>query len=294
MVVGDDFLPFFEIPVMAGKDFSKGKFDYQTELNMLYDFFLYQKNADFTEEYVINSKALQTLGFETPEDALGQILHLEHGGLGYINKGVIVGVTEDFNYTGLYEETEPLLIFHRNLFLHCIMVRFDAANIMQGRAVFEQVWEEVFPEYPADYIFMNDLFHNKYRNEMNAKHLVFIFSLLCFIIADLGLIVFMAFIIRRRTKEIGLRKVHGAGIGEIIRMLNVGFLKYVVIAFVIAVPVAWYVMHRWLERFAYKTSLAWWIFALAGLGVVLLSVISVTLQSWRAAAANPIKAIKME
>jgi len=121
--------------------------------------------------------------------------------------------------------------------------------------------------------------------------LVYIFSLLCLVVANLGLIIFMAFIIRRRTKEIAIRKTHGASVGEIIRMLNVDFIRYIALAFAIAVPVAWYVMQRWLERFAYRTSLDWWIFALAGLSVLLISVVSVSMQSWRAATDNPVDGI---
>ena len=294
LVVGEDFIPFFNIPIIAGKAFSQAKFDYQTEHSMLVDFWQYQKQSDYIEEYVINRKALAMLGFDTPEDAIGKALMQQHGGIGYINKGVIVGITDDFNYTGLYEETDPLLILQRNIFLHHIIVQLDAEHLQQAREVFDKVWEEVNPDYPADYVFMSDVFRDKYHNEMNAQGLVSLFSLLCFIIADLGLIIFMAFIIRKRTREIGLRKVHGASIGEIIKMLNFGFIQYVVLAFVIALPVAWYVMHRWLEQFAYRTSLNWWIFALAGFTVLLVSACSVSLQSWRAATANPIDAIKRE
>jgi putative ABC transport system permease protein len=294
MIVGEDFLPFFHIPLIAGEDFSKTKLDYQTEFDIAYDFWLNQKISDYTEEYVVNRKALEMLGFATPEEAIGQILRIEHGGIAYMNQGVIAGVTDDFNYTGLYEATDPLLILQRNLFLHRIMVRLDAKHLQQARDVFDHVWNEIFPDHSADYVFMNELFENKYHNEMNAQYLVFIFSLLCLIIADLGLIIVMAFIIKRRTKEIGLRKVHGATIGEIIRMLNMGFIRYIAVAFIVAVPVAWYIMHRWLERFAYQTSLTWWIFALAGISVLAVSVLSVSLQSWRAAASNPVEAIKIE
>ena len=294
MVAGEDFLPFFNIQIIAGKGFSPAKFDYQTEFRMGLDFWVNQKVSDHIEEYVINRKALEMLGFETPEEAIGQLLHIEQGGIGYINQGIIVGITDDFNYTGLYEETNPLLILQRNGFLHNIMVRLNSDNLMQARQVFENVWKEVYPDYPADYVFMNDVFEHKYRNEMNAQNLVLIFSLLCFAVADLGLIVFMAYIIRRRTREIGLRKVHGASISEVLQMLNADFIKYIAVAFVIAIPVAWYVMHRWLEQFAYRTSLSWWIFALAGLSVLFVSVLSVSLQSWRAATANPVEAIKID
>jgi putative ABC transport system permease protein len=180
----------------------------------------------------------------------------------------------------------------RNVFLHCIMVRFAPGRVLQARNVFEKVWSEVIPDFPADYAFMDDVFGLMYRNEMNAQRLVYLFSLLCLAIANLGLIIFMAFIIRRRTKEIGIRKVLGASVGEIVQMLNIDFIRYIVLAFAIAVPVAYYIMHRWLERFAYRTSLDWWIFVLAGLGVLFLSVISVSLQSWRAANCNPVEAIE--
>jgi putative ABC transport system permease protein len=294
MVAGEDFLPFFRIPLIAGKDFSPSKFDYQTEFNIAYDFWRNQNISDHIEEYVINRKALSVLGFDTPEDAIGKILQIEQGGIGYFSKGVIVGVTDDFNYTGLYEETGSLIILQRNLFLHNIMVRLNPNDMMQARNVFESVWNEVNPDYPADYVFMNDILGNKYVNEINAQYLVYIFSLLCFIIADLGVIIFMAFIIRRRTKEIGIRKVHGANIGEVVKMLNMGFVQYVAFAFAIAIPVAWYVMNQWLQRFAYQTSLDWWIFALAGVSVLFISALSVSLQSLRAAMVNPVEAIKIE
>ena len=203
-----------------------------------------------------------------------------------------MGVTDDFNYTGLYEETIPLLIMQRRMFQGCIMVRFAPDRFRQAREVFESVWNEVYPDYPAHYAFMSDVFGRMYRNELNAQRLVYIFSLLCLAVADLGLIIFMAFIIRRRTREIGIRKVFGADVREIIRMLNMDFIRYIALAFAIAVPCAWYIMHRWLERFACRTSLDWWIFVLAGLTVLLVSVVSVSLQSWRAANRNPVEAIK--
>ena len=293
LVAGEDFLPFFHIRLIAGRGFSPAKYDYKTEETMLFDRFK-QKYSEHVEEYVINQKALAVLGFKTPEEAIGETLQLQHGTIDYFRRGIIVGVTDDFNYTGLYEETIPLLIMQRQMFQNYIMARLAPDHLSQARETFEKVWNEVNPGYPADYTFMNDVFSRVYRNEMNAQQLVYTFSLLCLVVSNLGLIIFMAFIIRRRTKEIGIRKIHGASVWEIIRMLNLDFIRYIALAFVIAVPVAWYVMHRWLERFAYRTSLDWWIFALAGLSVLLVSVVSVSLQSWRAATENPVKAIKTE
>jgi putative ABC transport system permease protein len=292
MIAGEDFLPFFGIRMIAGQGFSPAKYDFQAEATMMFERHSQQQFSEHIEEYIINRKALAVLGFNTPEEAIGEMLRLEHGTIDYIRRGVIVGVTDDFNYTGLYEETIPLLVMQRNLFLHCIMVRLAPDRFHQARTIFEKVWKEVNPDFPADYMFMNNVFGRMYRNEMNAQRLVSLFSLLCFVIADLGLIIFMAFIIRQRTREIGIRKVHGASVGEIIRMLNMDFIRYIAVAFAIAVPIAWYIMVRWLERFAYRTSLDWWIFVLAGGIVLLISVASVSLQSRRAANQNPVEAIK--
>ena len=294
MVASEGFLPFFHIPLPAGRDFSQGKCSYADEIQMVMEWMEQQKYTEISDEYIVNRKALPILGFSSLEEAIGARLQIEHSVIDYIRQGVIVGVTDDFNYTGLYEETIPLLIMQRNVFQHCIMVQFFPERLAQGREAFAKVWQEVNPSYPADYMFMDQVFERIYRNEMNAQQLVLIFSLLCFIIADLGLIIFMAFILRRRTREVGIRRVHGAGIRQIVGMLNLSFIRYIALAFVLACPIAWYVMQRWLERFAYKTSLDAWVFALAGLGVLLISVISVSLQSWRAASVNPVEAIRIE
>ena len=292
MVAGADFLSFFHIPLLEGRGFSPAKYDYQTEEAMLIAYLSNQEFSEYTEEYILNRKALQALGFSTPQEAVGQLLQIEQGTIDYFNKGVIVGVTDDFNYTGLYEETIPLLIMQRRLFQNCMMVRFAPGRFERARALFEQVWKEVNPDVPANYSFMDDVFTHKYHNEINAQQLVNIFSLLCLLVADLGLIVFMTFIIRRRSREIGIRKIHGSGVGKVMMMLNIDFVRYVAVAFAVAAPIAWYVMRRWLERFAYRTSLDWWVFALAGLTVLLLCFVSVSWQSWRAAAANPVEAVK--
>lgn len=127
-----------------------------------------------------------------------------------------------------------------------------------------------------------------------SLRIVNLFSLLCLIIANLRLIIIMAFIVKRRRKEIAIRKVNGAHPGQIIRMLNTSFIHRIIIAFVIASPLAWWVMKQWLANFAHKTSLDWWIFLLAGVAVLLLSVASVSWQSWRASVQNPADVVKSE
>ncbi len=294
LVVGEDFFPFFRIDPVAGTIFSPGKYSYKEEDTLLLDRLNHKKHTDYTEEYMINSKAMQALGFRTPEEAIGKKLMIESNVLDYIREGIICGVTDDFYYTALHDASIPMLIMQRKYFLHCILVRLDPDRFQESLAVFNRVWKDVNPDYPADYTFMKDIFNEKYRNELNAEKLVYIFTLLCLIIANLGLIIFMAFAIKRRTKEIGIRKVNGATAGSIIRMLNIEYIRWIILAFVIALPAGWYVMRLWLENFTCKISLDWWIFVLAGLSVLLVSVVSLSWQSWRAAVSNPVDSLKIE
>ncbi|MCL1932345.1 MAG: FtsX-like permease family protein, partial [Candidatus Azobacteroides sp.] len=188
----------------------------------------------------------------------------------------------------------PLIILQRKLFSNCLFVRLSPDHIQQALSTFNQVWEEVNPIYPADYSFLQDVYNRVYNNERNTEYLVLLFSLLSLLIANLGLIIVMAYVIKRKTKEIGIRRIHGASFWSIIKMLNGELIIRIGIAFLIAVPAAWYVMSRWLENFVRKTALNGWIFIFAGLFVLLLSVAAVSWQSWRAATSNPAKTLKSE
>ncbi|MDR1272941.1 MAG: FtsX-like permease family protein, partial [Odoribacteraceae bacterium] len=161
-------------------------------------------------------------------------------------------------------------------------------------ATFNRVWAEVIPDYPADYTFLQDVYAGIYHGELKAESFVRLFSLLSLLVANMGLIIIMAFVIRRKTKEIGIRKVNGATSAEIIRLLNGRFILWIATAFALAVPLAWWAMTRWLEHFARKIVLDWWIFALAGLAVCLISLLAISWQSWRAARLNPVKALGIE
>ena len=287
MVAGDGFLRFYGIPLIAGRDFSPLRRGVAQEQEMLRQFFMSREASGSGEEYIVNRKALALLGFSTPEEAIGQPLNIRQGTLDYIDNGVIVGVAEDYGYTGAFEEAPPLIMLHRSLFQFCLMVRIDASSPDGAMQAVEEAWDEVYPDRQSNFVPLSDIYGSLYRNEMNAKKLVLVFTFLCFLIADLGLIIFMAFIIRRRTKEIAVRKVNGATAGLIVRMLNTNFVRYIAVAFVIAVPVSWLILHNWLRRFAYRTGIDWWIFAVSGAAVLLISLLSVSLQSWRAATVNP-------
>jgi putative ABC transport system permease protein len=296
LVTGEDFLPFFRIQPLAGAGFKRLSRTLQDEYDMAEAFFTNNQSrpASTGEEYMINLQAVQELGFASPQDAVGQPLLLdEQGGVGYINKGIIAGVTGDFNYTNAFEESTPQIVLQRKIFQHCILVRFSAGQKQMGLDTFNRVWASVNPGYPADYTFLKDTYATIYHNELNAQSLTRIFALLSLVVANLGLITILAFVIRRKTKEIAIRKINGATSADIIRLLNYRFFLWIGIAFVIAVPVAYRIMTGWLQNFVYKTELDWWIFALAGLSVFVISSLAVSLQSWKASRMNPIRALKV-
>ncbi len=173
MVVGEDFLPFYNISTIAGRSFSPFKFDYTTEENMFFDWIFTKKRTnDFEEEYVINRKAMNLLGFNTPDEAVGQPLQIKAVGFDYINRGVIAGVTDNFNYTGFFETSEPMLIIQRQMLQNNIMVRLDPGRFRQAQDVFDKVWNEVHAGYPVKYDFMSNVFNKTYRYELYAEQLV--------------------------------------------------------------------------------------------------------------------------
>jgi putative ABC transport system permease protein len=234
LLVGEDFLPFFNIKPIAGRTFSSDKmtFDEQLKLFMKMNKEKEKYNCNLSEEYVLNAKAVTFLGLGSPEKAINKTITINHGTLGYIHQGTICGVVNNFTYTTLYEDTIPLIIIQRPLhfLLNCFMVRLDPKSPERSLAVFKKVWNKINPDYPASYSFLQDEYAKVYRNELNAEMLVRIFSVLCLIIANLGLVIFMAFIIKSRTKEIGIRKVNGAGSMEIVRMLNLSFIRWIALA----------------------------------------------------------------
>lgn len=292
LVAGEDFLPFFGIPLAAGRAFSANRRTHPEEVRMLEDRFRYGPPSGATEEYVINRKALHLLGFRNPDEALGRRLALSHGVLDYIAGGTIVGVAEDFPYTGTFEETEPLLILQRSLFHSCILVRTDPDRTEETADGIRRSWETVYPDrvFPG-YVRMQDVFRSMYANEMNAVRLTGILTLFCLLVSNLSLVIFIACVVDRRRKEIALRKVHGATVRDLLVLLNRQTAGYLAAAFAAAVPVSALLLSGWQERFAYRTGLEWWVFAAALAAVGLLSAVSVSLRCLGAVSEPPLRGI---
>ncbi|WP_029905007.1 ABC transporter permease [Prevotella sp. 10(H)] len=293
LVVGEDFLSSFDIKPIAGVSFPPMQLSYIEEEKLMEE---RRGNNDFKsnikDNLIINKKALASLGFSSPEDAIGKEVKLSHGVLDYFPTGTICGVVDNFTYTNVYEESIPMVILQRNMFMNCFIVNFAPQREKEAKAITEAVWAEINPDYPVNFTFLSDSYKLLYTNEINAEKVVSFFSMLSFIITILGLITFMAFMIKNRLKEISIRKVNGATNNEIVYMLNLGLLKWVLLSFVIAMPAAWYVTKLWLENFAYQTTLYWWIFLMSGLIVFLISFMAISYQSLRASNVNPAKILK--
>jgi putative ABC transport system permease protein len=173
-------------------------------------------------------------------------------------------------------------------------MRLGQGDNVRTLATVGKVWHSIFPDKPFDFSFFDSKLQSNYAYEISTMRLLNILVFMSLLISSLGIFGLIMEISVQRTKEIGIRKVNGARISEVMTMLNRDFVKWVAIAFVIATPIAYYAMNKWLESFAYKTTLSWWIFALAGLLALGIALLTVSWQSWRAATRNPVEALRYE
>ncbi|MGB4124196.1 MAG: FtsX-like permease family protein, partial [Bacteroidales bacterium] len=239
-----------------------------------------------SNKIVINEKCLQNMNVKDP---IG--IKIRHG---FSNRDYeICGVIEDIQNLSLQNESSPA-VYYLEPELWVFMVRLNPGDIRKTVAEMERLWKQVEPDQPFRLSFVDEDLQANYTREIRTRKLLTIMSLLAIFISMLGLYGLSMQIIQQRTKEIGIRKVNGATISEVLGMLNKRFLFWVVAAFIIAVPLTYYAMKKWLETFAYKTELSWWVFVLGGLVVLLVALATVSWQSWRAATKNPVEALRYE
>jgi len=207
----------------------------------------------------------------------------------------IIGVVKDFNFSSLYNKIGPLVIpVSSEMGISHMTIKLSPGNIPQSILILEDTWKKICPGYELKYQFYDDWLNSMYSNEERLSAAIRLFAILAIIISCLGIVGLAEFSIKKRTKEIGIRKVNGARTIEVLTILNKAFLRWVIIGFLIAVPVSWYIMRIWLESFAYRTRLSWWIFAAGGILAMAIALLTVTLQSWRAARRNPVEALRYE
>jgi putative ABC transport system permease protein len=206
----------------------------------------------------------------------------------------VIGVVKSFNCEHLSTTPQPMYLYYMDDIFSNFLIEFEPGATQAGLQFAERLFTEVNPGETFQYTFLSDEVEALYHKEKQLSQIYIIFTFIAFLISVTGLFAISLYDTKKRTKEIGLRKVHGARTLEILTMLNKDFLKWVAIAFLIATPVAYYTMQKWLENFAYKTTLSWWIFALAGLLALGIALLTVSFQSWKAASKNPIESLRYE
>jgi putative ABC transport system permease protein len=209
--------------------------------------------------------------------------------------GKIIGVVKDFHLHSMKKAVEPLVLFKRDkLWLLNFAIAYQPGMRTQALADMKKVWSSLFPEYPFQVEDVSVMYQKVYKAELLQARLLSVFTIIALFICSMGLFGLALIITQNRIKEIGIRKVNGARVTEILSMLNSDFLKWVLIAFVVACPAGYFAMNKWLENFAYKTSLSWWIFLIAGVLALGIAMLTVSIQSWKAATKNPIEVLRYE
>ena len=244
--------------------------------------------TDSVRPIILNENAIRTFGWKDPGTAIGKSFIM--GG----QPGKVIGVVKDFHFSTLQHLISPLVIFPSQDRFSRITLKVDVSKLPQTTVWLEKTWKKHFPSALLDYSYSENAFEDQYREEAKFSTIFFYFSILSLLIACLGLYGLISYTTIQKTKEIGIRKVLGATANGIAAMLSGSFLKLVSVACVIAMPVAWYIMNRWLEDFAYRTHIAWWMFGIAGILVLVIALITVSFEAIKAAIANPVKSLRTE
>jgi putative ABC transport system permease protein len=250
--------------------------------------FTTNSSADTLRHVILNEMAVKKFGWKNPETAIGKPFKMGD------QKGIVVGVTNNFHFNSLQHAIEPLAIYPLDNSFSRITLKVDIKKANQVIALIESTWKKHFPSALFDYDFLSQQIKEQYRAEERFSTIFLYFSILSLLIACFGLYALTSYTIFQKTKEIGIRKVLGATVNGIAAMLSADFLKLVVFGFVVAAPLAWYIMNSWLQHFAYRTTISWWMFAIAGSAVLLIALLTVSVQSLKAALSNPVKSLRTE
>ena len=272
IAVDEHFVKVNGIQIISGKDF----------------------HLNDSGKVLINETLCRRLGLK-PEKAPGIMLYTEYKPDPLFSVQV-VGVMKDFNYSSLHTEVKPLELDYetRKSRFSKMIVSVNSNNYKSLLAKMESVWHKNLPSVPFEYQFLDEVVQKQYESEETLGNIINSFTLMAILISSLGLFGLASFSAEQRSKEIGIRKVLGASVAGIVQLLSMDFLKLVFVSFVIAIPIAWWAMNKWLSAFVYRTPLSWWMFALAGMIAILIAIITVSFQAIKAAVANPTKSLKTE
>jgi putative ABC transport system permease protein len=268
--IDPDYVETLGLELIAGRNFFDSEVD------------------DSIPKVIVNETLVRELDIEDP---IGERVEVDTDGRAVD----IIGVVKDFHFDSMHDEIQAVMLHIFNY--NSIWYLFVKAEEEQMAAVLEhceKVWEEVVPEFSWDYTFMTEILEEQYKDEDRWSRVIAYAAAIAILLSCLGLMGISGLLVARRFQEVGIRKANGASIGKIIVLLNTELLRWVLLAYVLACPAAWLVMRRWLQDFAYRTGISWWIFVLAGMAAILISVLTITLQIYRVARQNPVNALKYE
>lgn len=264
--VDDNFFDTYQLELLEGRNFREGA------------------NTD-TKKFIVNETLAKQMNWKS---TVGKSMYRD-------GNYEIIGVVKDFHVGLIYNKIPPLIIskeWQENFY--SLSIALKPGETQKTIKQIESIWKNIIPDVPFNYSFMNAKFESLYAEIKQTVTILFLFTSISILISILGLFGITFLLMNSKVKEIGIRKVNGATVLEIVKMLNYDFIKWVAIAFIIAVPISWYIMDRWLQNFAYKIELSWWIFAFAGLMAFLIALITVSWQTFIAARRNPIEALRYE
>jgi putative ABC transport system permease protein len=276
LMVDEDYIKTLGLSLLAGRDFSK---DIPSDASA----------------YIINETAVREFGLETPQNALGKTLSWPTWRKpDSLKTGPIIGVVKDFHYKSLHEVVEPAVMHIYPQAYSKVAVKLSGKGIESEIKSITKLWNKFSPDYPIEYNFLDESFEKMYKGEDKLKTLLSLFTAVTIFIACLGLLGLAAYAAERRRKELGIRKVLGASVEGLVVLLSKDFLLLVLLSLIVASPVAWYFMNKWLETFFYRIDISWWIFAVAALLALALATLSVSFQALKAALSNPVKNLRIE
>ncbi|GAA4461747.1 ABC transporter permease [Nibrella saemangeumensis] len=270
LTIDYEFIPTYQIEMAAGRNFSR------------------EFPTDDSTAFILNETAVRMLGWKDPNDAIGKQF-----GYGR-DRGQIIGVTKDYHFESLHQTVAPIVMFLDPQRLFWASIHVAGKNLPNALAHIESIWKKNYPERPFAYEFLDQRFGQLYAREQTQQTLFGIFAGIAIFISCLGLFGLSMFMAEQRTKEIGVRKVLGASMVDIVALFSKDFLKLVLVAIVIASPIAWYAMDKWMQDFAYQSGIPWWVFVLAGVLAVAIALFTISFQSIKAALMNPVKSLRTE
>lgn len=275
VTIDHDFMKTLETKLVAGRDFSK------------------EYGSDDTEAFILNEAAVEMIGWDDPVGKWFKTSEFNDGAWAE-RSGKIIGVVSDFNMESLHNDIRPVVYYVSKTWLNWMTIRLNSTNTPQTIDYIKDKWVQYGSEQAFDYTFMDERIDELYRSEARYFSLFTIFTLIAIFIGSLGIFGLSAFTAEQRTKEIGIRKVFGASVGNIVVLLSKEFTRLVLFGFILAAPIAYLIMNRWLNDFTYRIDIGWWPFVISGLLAFVVAWITAGFQSVRAAVANPVKSLRWE